>query len=171
VKAARRWRNASAFPRLRAQAGLDRADSAALTVAADAVSDLAAPVRRRGILLELLRYIVVGGLAFVVDWSILRLGLHLGAHYLVATALGFAAGLALNYALCVAWVWRGTSATAWRDFAVFALIGLGGLLLTGGLMRLAVESGGLSAPVAKLPVAGIVLLWNFGLRRLFVFFH
>jgi putative flippase GtrA len=126
---------------------------------------------RFGLPLELWRYTVVGALAFVCDWAVLRLCTGLGAHYLVATALGFLVGLSLNYSLCVAWVWRGTSATTWRDIAVFTLIGIGGLLLTEGLMRYAVESIGLAAPIAKLPVAGIVLLWNFGLRRRLVFFH
>jgi len=131
------------------------------------------PIRgtRSGLPLELWRYGLVGALAFVVDWAILRLSIGLGAHYLVATALGFLAGLSLNYGLCVAWVWRGTNATTRRDIAVFTLIGIGGLLLTECLMRIAVESAGLAAPIAKLPVAGIVLLWNFGLRRHFVFFH
>jgi putative flippase GtrA len=120
---------------------------------------------------EFLRYAVVGAVAFAADWAVLRLGLALGMHYLAATAAGFAAGLAVNYGLCVAWAWRGTRATTLRDFAVFSLIGVGGLLLTEGLMRLAVETAGLAAPLAKLPITALVLLWNFGLRRFLVFFR
>ena len=52
-----------------------------------------------------------------------------------------------------------------------AVGGLGGLLLTEGLMWLAVDLAGLSAPLAKLPVTGLVMVWNFGLRRLLVFFR
>ena len=127
--------------------------------------------RPRGPLSEFRRYLVAGGLAFVVDWTVLHLSIGLGIHYLAATALGFGAGLALNYVLCIAWVWRGTRATRLRDFAVFAAIGLGGLLLTEGLMGLAVGRWGIAAPAAKFPVAALVLLWNFGLRRLLVFFR
>lgn len=120
---------------------------------------------------EFLRYAVVGAVAFAVDWAVLRLSLGLGVHYLAATAAGFVVGLAVNYGLCVAWAWRGTRATTLRDFVVFSLIGVGGLLLTEGLMRLAVETAGMAAPLAKLPIAGLVLLWNFGLRRFLVFFR
>lgn len=125
----------------------------------------------RPLLHEFLRYIVVGGIAFIVDWCVLWLGLRLGMQYLVATAAGFAIGLVINYLLCIAWAWRGTRATTARDFLVFCLIGLAGLLLTELLMRLAVGAAGIPAPLAKLPVAGVVFLWNFGLRRMLVFFR
>ena len=133
--------------------------------AAKLAQPVAEPLRAHTLLADFLRYLVAGGLAFAVDWGVL------GVHYLAATALGFALGLAVNYAICVTWVWRGTRATRLRDFAVFTAIGLGGLLLTEGLMWLAVDLAGLSAPLAKLPVTGLVMVWNFGLRRLLVFFR
>jgi putative flippase GtrA len=120
---------------------------------------------------DFLRYAVVGGVAFVADFYVLKLGLLLGLHYLFATAAGFVVGLALNYLLCVTWAWRGTHATTARDFLVFSLIGLAGLGLTELLMRLAVGVAGLPPLWAKLPIVGLVFLWNFGLRRMLVFFR
>jgi hypothetical protein len=38
-------------------------------------------------------------------------------------------------------------------------------------MWLAVDLAGLSAPLAKLPITALVMLWNFGLRRALVFFR
>lgn len=119
---------------------------------------------------EFLRYAAVGGVAFVVDWCVLWLCLRLGLQYLAATAAGFTVGLAVNYLLCVKWAWRGTRATTARDLLVFSLIGLAGLLLTELLMRLAVGAG-IEPPLAKLPITGLVFLWNFGLRRILVFFR
>jgi putative flippase GtrA len=120
---------------------------------------------------EFFNYLLVGGLAFAVDYAMLWLGLNLGLHYAAATLLGFCAGLATNYLLCVSWVWRGTHATTLRDFLLFAAIGIGGLLLTLLLMWLAVDIAHLSPKLAKPFIAGAVLVWNFGLRRLFVFFR
>lgn len=120
---------------------------------------------------ELFNYVLVGGLAFAVDYGVLWLTLNLGLHYLPATLLGFCAGLITNYMLCVTWVWRGTQATTLRDFALFTVIGIGGLLLTLLLMWLAVDIAQLSPKLAKPFIAGLVLVWNFGLRRLFVFFR
>lgn len=129
------------------------------------------PEHRHGWQPELRRYVLAGGLAFVLDWSVLRLCLGADLHYLLAAAAGFIAGLCLNYALSVGWVWRGTQATTLRDFATFGLVGLGGLLLTELLMRLAVGGLGLPPPLAKVPVSSLVLLWNFGLRRHLVFYR
>ena len=138
---------------------------------APAVLDRSAMGRSGELSGEFLRYAIVGGLAFALDWSLLRLSLSLGAHYPLATAIGFIAGLSLNYALCLLWVWRGVGAPSVRGFLVFSLIGLGGLGLTEALMWLAVDLVHLSAPLAKVPIAGLVLVWNFVLRRLFVFPH
>lgn len=120
---------------------------------------------------EFFSYLLVGGLAFAMDYGVLWLCLGLGLHYAAATLFGFAAGLTTNYLLCVLWVWRGTQATTLRDFITFSLIGIGGLLLTLLLMWLAVDLAQLSPKIAKPFIAGIVLVWNFGLRRLFVFFR
>jgi putative flippase GtrA len=134
-----------------------------------AVMGLPAPLFR--LAREFLGYLLVGGLAFAVDYGVLWLCLSLGLHYVAATLLGFAAGLATNYLLCISWVWRGTQATTLRDFINFSLIGIGGLLLTLALMWLAVDIARLTPTLAKPFIAGIVLVWNFGLRRLFVFFR
>lgn len=130
---------------------------------------LPAPVR--ALIVSFCNYLVVGVIAFAVDYGLLwsALGLHLS--YQLATVLGFCGGLLTNYMLCVAWVWRGTNATSVRDFALFAVIGMGGLLLTMLLMWLSVSFAHLDPRVAKPLIAAIVLVWNFGLRRLFVFFH
>lgn len=120
---------------------------------------------------DFLRYTAVGGVAFAADWCVLWLGLRLGLQYPSATAAGFMVGLLINYLLCVTWAWRGTRATTARDFLVFSVIGLAGLALTELLMRLAVGMLGMPPTVAKLPIVGLVFLWNFGLRRMLVFFR
>jgi putative flippase GtrA len=120
---------------------------------------------------EFLRYLAVGALALAADAGVLKLGLYLGLHHLTATAAGFMVGLTVNYLLCVTWAWRGTQATTLRDFAVFTLIGVGGLGLTELLMWLAVDQAGIAPMVAKLPIAAAVFVWNFGLRRILVFFR
>ncbi len=112
---------------------------------------------------------VVGGLAFVLDVSTLRCGLGLGLHYLAAAGLGFLLGLLTNFILCVLWVWRGTQAKAAEDFLVFTIIGVAGLGLTELGMWAGVSQMKFSPMATKIGVAGLVLLWNFSLRKLLVF--
>jgi putative flippase GtrA len=123
------------------------------------------------IAIEFLKYIVVGGLSFLVDWSLLREGVHLGMHYMLATALGFCAGLLINFLLCILWIWRGSQAKTVKDFAVFAGVGLAGLGLTELGMWIGVGLLCFGPSPTKIVVAGFVLIWNFTLRRILVFSH
>lgn len=122
------------------------------------------------LLVQFFRYVLVGGVAFVADFSVFNGVLALQGHYILATAVGFLVGVAVNYSLCVYWVWRGTQARTRKDLAVFTLIGVGGLLLTTVLMVVSVDFLMFDAHMSKIVVALIVLLWNFGLRKIFVFF-
>lgn len=117
------------------------------------------------------KYVIVGGAAFAIDFGLFSLSISAGAHYLVAVTLGFCAGLIANYMLCVVWVWRGTQARSLRDLVVFTLVGLGGLALTWLGMWVCVEWLHWAPRPSKVALALIVLVWNFSLRRLFVFFR
>lgn len=127
--------------------------------------------RVRRLMIQFMRYTLVGGLAFAVDFGLLSAVLYLDGHYLLATLIGFIGGLITNYLLCVLWVWRGTQAKTARDILVFSLIGVGGLLLTALLMWVSVGLLALDPQISKLFIAALILVWNFGLRRLFVFFR
>lgn len=117
------------------------------------------------------KYVLVGGAAFVVDFGMFSLCISTGLHYLVAVTLGFCAGIVTNYILCVLWVWRGTQARSLRDITVFSLVGLGGLALTWLGMWVCVELLLWGPRPSKILLAALVLFWNFSLRRLFVFFR
>jgi putative flippase GtrA len=119
---------------------------------------------------QFLRYVAVGGVAFIIDFLVLNGGLALGLHYILATIVAFLVGLLVNYCLCVLWVWSGTQARSCKDIFIFALIGAGGLLLTVAFMWLAVEMFSWDVRISKIIIATLVLLWNFSLRRIFVFF-
>lgn len=119
---------------------------------------------------EFVQYVAVGGIAFLVDWFLLTRGiswLHLA--YPVATALGFCAGLITNYTLCVFWVWRGARKQTPKDFMVFTMIGLVGLGITELGMWIGIGLAGFGVSPVKIVVAGVVLFWNFILRKFLVF--
>ena len=119
---------------------------------------------------EFTQYLAVGGLAFVVDWSLLTSTWKWGhLNYLAATSLGFFVGLIVNYVLCVFWVWRGTKKQTPKDFLVFSIIGLAGLAVTALGMKLGVDIAHFYPPTVKIAVAAVVLFWNFILRKFLVF--
>jgi putative flippase GtrA len=117
-------------------------------------------------MVQLFRYLFVGGLAAVVDASVLWvLNSDVGLHYLAAAAISFSLGTVVNYLLSVAWVFR-SSGQVRQEFALFTLIGVGGLGLTEIIMLIGVDSLGGSVMVVKLVAMVLVVFWNFFLRRL-----
>jgi putative flippase GtrA len=117
------------------------------------------------------KYFVVSFAALALDWGLLvSLTAWAHVHYLVSAAVGFGAGLLVNYALSVAWVFRERRLTKrWKEFAGFLMVGLAGLALNEGLMKLFVETAGLGYAIAKIPATGIGFIFNFGLRRALLF--
>lgn len=125
-----------------------------------------------GILLQQFgRYVVVGGIAFVMDiGSLYVLTEFAGFHYLHSAAVAFLLGLVTNYCLCRLWVFdRRTVQNASLEFVIFAVIGIVGLGLNEAIMWVASEALHLHYLAGKMMSAGIVLLWNFGARKLILF--
>lgn len=128
---------------------------------------------------EFLRYIFVGGTAFLVDCGVLYItrtfilaGESAYSVY-IATALGFTAGLIYNYLLSLSFVFKsarernkGKSVGAFLLFAVIGIIGLGlteaGMYLLFGLLDV-------HYLIAKVFIAGVVLVWNYAARKLLIF--
>jgi putative flippase GtrA len=129
---------------------------------------------------EFLRYVLVGGAAFVIDFGVLYLtktvlfpGLG-ETGILLATALGFTAGLVFNYILSFIFVFKQIDENARRHkvraFLVFAIIGIIGLLITELCMFAGINILGQKwYPAIKVITAGIVLVWNYTARKIFVF--
>jgi len=119
---------------------------------------------------ELLAYGLASAAALSVDAALLVVLIDFGVHYLAATAVGFCAGIAVAYALSVSMVFRHRAiADRRREFAGFLAVGLVGLVLTQLLMAFWVSLVGLEPPLAKLPTAGLVFVFNFVARRTLLF--
>jgi len=122
-------------------------------------------------LIQFVRYLFVGGSAFVVDFGALYLLAHfLGLHYLAAASLSYLLGMACNYMISVNWVFDFRRVTQWqREFIIFGLIGIAGLILNGFAITALVESFGLPYLGAKLVAAVLILFFNFGARKMLLF--
>jgi len=123
------------------------------------------------LLYQFARYLVVGGLAFAIDFgSLYLLTEFAGLHYLISAAVAFLLGLLANYCLSRIWVFaRRTMDNSAVEFAVFAVIGVVGLGLNEGIIWFGREKIHLHYLVAKIISAMIVLMWNFGARRSLLF--
>ncbi|MFL5814992.1 MAG: GtrA family protein [Bdellovibrionia bacterium] len=119
--------------------------------------------------LQFLRYLFVGGLAAAFDAGTLYfLSVRLGVNHLIAAALGFFLGLLVNYFISIAWVFESNGRYR-QEMILFALIGAGGLVLTEFIMWATVDMAKTPVMLGKIIALFLVLIWNFGMRKKFVF--
>ena len=128
----------------------------------------------KAVLAQLARYLLVGGFAFIVDFTLFTLCFYaLEWHYLLANLVGLIAGLSINYTLSVRWVFadckRRLEKYKSKEFAVFALIGFAGVGINELLMLILVDIFNLPELISKTLAAIAVLIWNFAGRKLTLF--
>jgi putative flippase GtrA len=120
---------------------------------------------------QLVRYVAVGGLAFLVDMFMLY-AFTSWAHvyYLTSAAIAFIVGLTCNYTLSRFWVFdhRNIQNTC-LEFTVFAVIGFIGLGLTEAGMWFLTEKLHVYYLLAKINTAALAFLWNFFARKYALF--
>lgn len=129
-----------------------------------------APPRLGGLRAEFLRYFACSALGLASDVLVFQALLKLGLGWQLAAAAGFLLGLVLVYALSVRWVFTHRRVgDAGAEFALFAGVGLVGLMLTEAVLWLLLSRWQWPPLVAKLACAGVVFLCNFGLRKALLF--
>ncbi len=139
---------------------------------------------KKDTLFEFLRYVVVGGVAALVDMGVnyavlyLILGATKDDKWQVAAAVtaGFAIGLIVNFALSNIFVFR--KAEQQKDgktvkaFVIYAVVGVIGYFLTVGLTLLGtyfIGESGIWYLLLTCFVKGVVLIWNYIGRKIFVY--
>jgi putative flippase GtrA len=126
--------------------------------------------KSNNLFIQLFRYTFVGGLAFLVDFSLLYvLTEYAGLHYLVSASCSFIAGLFVNYFISVFWVFGASSMKKIVEFLLFAFVGLIGLGLNDFFLWLFTEQCRIYYMLSKLMAVVLVYLWNFLGRRYFIF--
>jgi putative flippase GtrA len=125
---------------------------------------------QRPVLAELVRYFAASGCALAADTGLYGLALRLGASYQWGAVLGFSLGLVIAYLLSVRWAFDTRSVRDVRaEFALFALVGALGLVLTELCLWVAIDRLALHPMIGKLATAVVVFAFNFTLRKLILF--
>lgn len=120
--------------------------------------------------IEFVRYVGVGGVAFIADFSLLAFLTLAGLHYLPAAFAAFLLGTWVNYRLSIRWVfaYRAIDIRG-AEFGLFLLIGVITLGVSLGLMALLVEELVMHVLLAKCVVTAFTLVSNFAARRALLF--
>lgn len=121
--------------------------------------------------IQFFRYIIVGGLSFLVDYGLLYLFTEtVGMYYLASATLSFMAGLVFNYLISTRWIFNNSKyANKMTEFTIYGVIGGVGLVFNNLLLFTFTEIFHVHYMVSKLIVAAIVMIWNFVGRRFILF--
>lgn len=121
--------------------------------------------------MNFLRYFVVGGISSCVDWGLFWLGaVRFEQPYLEVAAVSFVAATLLNYRLSIRFVFD--SGTRFKQSAEMAAVFIAsgiGLLLNQFLLYASQELTALSLMAGKISATAVVLIWNYSIRRFYIF--
>jgi putative flippase GtrA len=122
-------------------------------------------------LIQMIRYTVVGGLAFMFDFGALYFFTeYLHLHYLASAAIAFIIGLLVNYFLSIMWVFNSrVIKSQLYEFAIFLAIGIIGLAFNELLLWVFTSLLLFYYLVSKIITAVLVYLWNFLMRKYILF--
>jgi putative flippase GtrA len=123
------------------------------------------------VLIQFARYTVVGAIACFVDIALLFAITHyLHMNYLISAAIGFCAGISVNYVLCTLWVFPNrTMGNRLFEFLLFLAIGLIGLGINQLAMWFLTERMSFHYLFSKTNAVAIVFFWNFFARKIALF--
>ena len=135
-------------------------------------------------LLEFARYVVVGGISAVIDMAINYLMLYVifatdsdnTPMVVISVTAGFVVGLLSNYILSNIFVFRsgeqkerGKTVQAFLIYGVVGMIGLGLTELLTVIGTIFISDSGFLYLVLTCFVKGVVLIWNYVGRKIFVY--
>jgi hypothetical protein len=120
---------------------------------------------------QILKFGVVGGIAFVIDYGILfLLAKVIGLNELISAEISFIISLTFNYFLSTKWVFDAKKQTP-KEVIIFVLLSVVGLGINELLIYLGTKKLGIDVMIVKLFATAIVMVYNFITRKLIIEKH
>lgn len=123
----------------------------------------------KNLIIQIIKFSIVGVIATIIDFSVLMLlkeVVHLDV--LVASALSFCVSVVANYILSMLFVFKGGKNGKIKEFIIFVVLSVGGLLLNQLLMWLGTEILAVYYLWVKVFACVFVPIYNFVTRKIFL---
>lgn len=117
---------------------------------------------------QFIKFGMVGGIAFAIDYGLFGiLGQGMGVPLLIANTLSFTVSVIFNYVASMKFVFDGREdLSKAREFIIFLILSVIGLVINNGILFLTVKKFGIHAMVAKIFATVVVMIWNFCSRKI-----
>ena len=120
-------------------------------------------------ILQLIRFGIVGGVAAFTDVGVLVLLKELiGVNVFAASAVSFCVSVTVNYLLSMTFVFKSKEQSKFKEFVVFVLLSIGGLCLNQLILWIGVRFTSVYYLIIKLLAMVIVPIYNFITRKIFL---
>ena len=126
--------------------------------------------RTENLLVQIFKFGIVGGIAFIIDYSIMVFCKEvIGLSVLLSAFFGFTISVIYNYIASVKWVFDvDDSKDSRRNFILFIVFSVIGLILTELIMWFGTDIINISYLIVKIVATVIVMIFNFVTRKLFL---
>lgn len=122
------------------------------------------------LLAQFMKFGIVGVMAFVIDYGfMIFLTEVFGVPYLISTTVSFIVSVIFNYFASMRFVFkRKDDMSRKREFIIFAVLSVIGLVINDVFMWLMVDFLYIDYRISKIVVTFIVAVWNFVTRKIFL---
>ena len=124
----------------------------------------------RKLIEQIMKFGVVGVIAFVIDYGLMVVLTELaGVNYLISATISFIVSVTFNYFASMRYVFTHKEGMSRRrEFVVFVVLSVIGLLINDALMWLGTDIAGISYLITKIFATAVVMVWNFVTRKIFL---
>ncbi len=130
-------------------------------------------IRMKKLFAQIIKFGFVGFLCFFIDYGImvfLTEVVHI--NYLISSGCSFCVSVVVNYILSIKYVFDADKdANKIKEFLVFLILSIGGLIINQIVMWIAVDGIGIHYMISKIGATAIVMVYNFITRKKFIEKH
>jgi len=118
---------------------------------------------------QIFKFLIVGGIAFLIDYALLYiLTEYCNIYYLVSSVISFTLSLIFNYIASIKFVFETDKKDSQKHFIIFIIGSIIGLGINQLVMYVMVELMNVYYMLVKIVATGIVMVWNFITRKIFI---